>query len=366
MQVNAKEYERRTIYHSPQTPGFTSWVGLWMMPDSGIMASFTQATGPTQGWRPRAPENVRRRFAIPNDGYDMTGLALENVYLRSDDRGKTWDKVSSDPFVSVGNGCVNGGVVIEHGQVLRSIWGQCLPFWDVPQTGYFQRSTDGARTWGPPEPLSNDAHVLTWPKRVRVLADGRIVVTGGVTPCDGNDWKWMELTGKLRPCLWVSSDKEGRKWSPPLYLLPVGSGSGAGELTEEVDVAELKNGDLLAVYRRHGTNPRHELLQLARKGNSWEPKPDAPAMTFPQSGHPELLAVREGVILYVSHAGIWWTADSGAHWSQIPDLPAAAYYPRSVQLADGTIMVIGHVGYDDAYGKSDQSIVMDTFRIIVS
>ena len=29
----AVEYARRSIYHSPQTPGFTSWAGAWTMPD---------------------------------------------------------------------------------------------------------------------------------------------------------------------------------------------------------------------------------------------------------------------------------------------------------------------------------------------
>ena len=34
-----------------------------------------------------------------------------------------------------------------------------------------------------------------------------------------------------------------------------------------------------------------------------------------------------------------------------------------MQAADGRIFVFGHVGGDDAYGKSDQSIVMDSFRL---
>ena len=46
-------------------------------------------------------------------------------------------------------------------------------------------------------------------------------------------------------------------------------------------------------------------------------------------------------------------------------VPGAAYYPRSVQAADGRIFVFGHVGGDNAYGKVDQSIVMDSFRLKV-
>lgn len=51
------EYEQRAIYHSPQTPGFTSWAGAWTMPDHSLMVCFTQATGPVEG-RPRAPKEV--------------------------------------------------------------------------------------------------------------------------------------------------------------------------------------------------------------------------------------------------------------------------------------------------------------------
>ncbi len=29
----AEQYTRKTIYHSPQTPGYTCWVGAWIMPD---------------------------------------------------------------------------------------------------------------------------------------------------------------------------------------------------------------------------------------------------------------------------------------------------------------------------------------------
>ena len=81
---------------------------------------------------------------------------------------------------------------------------------------------------------------------------------------------------------------------------------------------------------------------------------------FPHSGMPELLATREGPILHLATSGIHWTTDAGTSWHKL-DVPGTAYYPRSVQTADGRIFVFGHVGGDDAYGKSDQSIVMDSF-----
>jgi len=51
---------------------------------------------------------------------------------------------------------------------------------------------------------------------------------------------------------------------------------------------------------------------------------------------------------------------AGKTWKPLK-VPGTGYYPRSVQAADGRIFVFGHVGGDDAYGKVDQSIVMDSF-----
>ncbi|MDA1213705.1 MAG: hypothetical protein O2955_14410, partial [Planctomycetota bacterium] len=60
--------------------------------------------------------------------------------------------------------------------------------------------------------------------------------------------------------------------------------------------------------------------------------------------------------------GIHWTTDAGKTWNRF-DIPASAYYPRSVQTKDGVIHVFAHIGGDNPYGQVDQSIVMDTFRL---
>ena len=364
VEIGAKDFVRRTVYHSPQTPGFTSWAGLWRMPDKSVMLCFTQATGPLTGWRPRAPKAVRERLSWPppgREGYDMTGLVLENVHLRSTDGGKTWRKVSADPFNSCMNGCTGEGETsLADGTVLRAVWGQYLPYWDVPQTGYLQRSGDGTLTWGPPEPLSTDQKLQTWPKRVRVLADGRIVITGAAARRDREDWTRNALASKLRPCLWVSLDKSGRKWSQPIETMPEDSDC-AGE---EFDVAELGNGDLLAVYRVAVKGKRIEERRqslLVKRADTWAPTP-VRQTPFPHSGHPELLATREGVVLHIATNGTWWTADRGEHWTRLA-VRGSAYYPRSVQLDDGTILVAGHLGSDDPYGGVDQAIVLDSYRL---
>jgi hypothetical protein len=137
---------------------------------------------------------------------------------------------------------------------------------------------------------------------------------------------------------------------------------------EEWDAAELENGDLLGVLRTATYDPSGNLLSqerrqclLSKQGQTWKPGPVHRA-PFAHSGQPELLETREGVLLHIAANGIWWTADRGANWTKL-EVPGTAYYPSAVQLKNGVILVVSHVGSDDAYGKVDQSIVLDTFRI---
>jgi hypothetical protein len=314
-------------------------------------------------------------------GYDMTGLTLENIFLRSSDGGTMWRKTSAEPFDSCVNGMCGGGIIaLSDGMLLRDVWGQDLPYWDVPPTGLLQRSTDGAKTWGAPEALSPDPHLQTWPKRIRRLRDGRLLITGGACAYDKDLWTWEAQAPKVRPCLWVSRERVGLAsakphlnknpaaitWIGPLYITPEDSNC-AGE---ECDAAELENGDLLAVLRvakldAVGKLIRQERRQclLTKRGRTWVPGSFDPA-PFPHSGQPELLATREGVLLHIASNGIWWTADRGTSWTKL-DTPGTAYYPCAVQREDGAILVVSHIGSDDPYGKVDQSIVLDVFRIRV-
>jgi hypothetical protein len=75
--------------------------------------------------------------------------------------------------------------------------------------------------------------------------------------------------------------------------------------------------------------------------------------------------VREGLILHLATDGIYWTGDVGKTWTRLP-APGTAYYPQALQLRDGTIICIGHVGSDDVYGTVDQLIRQITFRLKVT
>lgn len=356
----AADHKRQAVYHSPEKPGFTSWVGAWVMPDGDLMTCFTQATGPAKD-RPRAPKDVQERLNWPPTGapgYDMTGLDLRNVHLRSADGGKTWKPVSADPFRSCMNG-VSGEAegALPDGTVVRGVFGFYLPYDpDLPKTGFLQRSADGTKTWGKPEVLLDPAKYVAWPRRIRVLSDGRILVLAGVAPLAAGSHTREELAKKVRPALVVSADG-GKTWKGPIPAVP---DDPAGGWTEEFDVAELAGGDLLAVYRRASDAKRWQGV-LKKSGDGWTPGKVGPS-ALPHSGQPELLATKEGPVLHLATAGVHWTADAGKTWTPLK-VPGTAYYPRSVQAADGRIFVFGHTGGDDAYGAVDQSVVADSFRL---
>jgi hypothetical protein len=367
-EFRATDFTSKTIYHSPQSPGFTCWVGAWVMPDKSLIVSLTQATGPLKD-RPRTDPKILAHFPgwppEGNPGYDMNGLDLRNVYLRSTDAGQTWKEVSSDPFRSCMNHATGKAqLALTDGTILRAVWGQYLPFDDVPKTGYLQRSADGSKTWSKPEtPLLDLKRFTTYPTRPRLLRDGRLIVTGGMMRLPAGTLPQNVNRPPIEPLLMVSSDG-GKTWSHPIDVVGEQAKNWSGE---EWDTAELPSGDLLCVFRTvdpTGKTNREVRWQalLQKDGKSWKPQDVHPA-PLPHSGHPELLATREGVILHIATSGIDATTDAGQTWHRLEGTRPSAYYPRSLQTADGRVYVFSHVGGDDAYGAVDQSIRMDTFTL---
>jgi hypothetical protein len=386
--MQIRDLERIFVYHAPQYPGFTSWVGLWNMPDDSVMCSFIQATGPLDG-RPKAPKTVRQYLTWPpvghGDEYDMTGLDLRHVHLRSTDCGRSWTQVSAPPFTSCMNGAPGEAEEVYPdsraafgGVILRGIWGPYLPYDDdVPRNGFLQRSNDGARTWGPPELFYEAENTMFWAKRLRPLRDGRWLAGGGlffIHPEYDNRRDWFR---DMTMALFVG-DAEARNWTGPISIIPDDQrGEFAGE---EFDWAELEDGDLLCVLRTEtlptvdarDAGQQRRITRLTRSGESWKPTRVEMA-PFPHSGHPDVLRTREGLVLHLATSAISASADDGQSWIHFDLAPATAwqgwcgpgtpYYPKAVQLPNGEILVLGHVGGDNGYGTIDQAIVGMRFRL---
>jgi hypothetical protein len=365
---NAVDCQRQTIYHSPQTPGYTCWVHAWLMPDESIMVSFNQTTGPLKE-RPRASEDLQKKMwpDLVEPDRDLTGLKQCIVCLRSTDGGATWNTAGEYAFRSPVNALVVGSTGLRDGTILRAMFGTYLPHdVDVPGTGVLVCSTDGAKTWDKPVPLLPTDGFTAYPAGMRLLRDGRVAIVGGVSRVPAGR-TWSEYYPAMEPLLLVSNDN-GKTWGSPIQVIP--EENRKGWACEECDAVELPNGDLFWVFRRNvpadadkPLNQRgHTYWQgvTEKHGDTWTPKWAGPA-PFPNLGLPSLVATREGVVLLVN-AG-QWTADAGKTWHPVANMPARAYYPKGLQLSDGRILVFAHIGSDDPYGVVDQSIVLDSFRL---
>ena len=339
----ATDFVQTTIYHSPQTPGYTAWCKLWRTRDGQLRLAFQQVTGPVEDWKKR--RNV-------------------TVILESTDEAKSWKKLREVPartsaasaadkiYAAPGSSafCGHGLAVLPDGTLVTGLWAS-----GQEKSGFIQRSKDDGATWSAPIYFLDPNEFKTYPTQIRQLHDGRLVLVAGVVPqADVKTSRWL-LTE------FFESRDGGKTWSH-IWTMPAETG-----LCEESDLAELDNGNLLFIHRAEHYNGQNYLgsdrLQnvFRRDGAKWNVQPVEKA-PFPHSGFPELLKAGDGTILHIGTDGVWQTADSGTHWSNV-GVPGSPYYPQATQLNDGRILVVGHVGGDDEYGKVDQSIVQQTCRL---
>ena len=346
------------------------------MPDRNLMMTFKEVTGPAQG-RARAKVEWQEAFGLVrvDPARDFTGLHMADMYLRSTNGGSSWSVVAAADFAGPAAGYAWGGshCPLPDGSILRAVDGSAVPGMDLPRRVFLQRSNDLGRTWSapeiPPEParpvgdfIGDFGDCLT---RIRRMHDGRLVATG-VKRIDPSPAK-----RNIGEPVAMFSDPAGRNWKPlKIELKPEQRGP---NVWDEWDSAEMPDGNFLCVMRRGDpkTNNSREMRWqgvLLKKGDAWAIEQYHPA-PFAHSGHPELIATREGVILHIATDGIFWTEDQGRSWRRLPvtglgQAYRSCYYPRSFQAEDGKIYVFSHQGSDDPYGKTDQAIILDAFQLV--
>src|SRR5437867_2396835 len=346
------------------------------MPDHSLMITFKEVTGPVQG-RPRTKVEWQEAFGLMkvDPARDFTGLRMANMYLRSTNDGSSWSVVAAAGFAGPATGYAWGGshCPLTDGVIMRAVDGSAVPGMDLPRRVFFQRSHDLGNTWGQPEippgpvrPVTNYigdfGDCIT---RVRRMHDGRLIATG-VKRIDPSPAKRM-----IGEPVVMFSDRDGRNWK--LLRIEAKPEQRGPNVWDEWDSAELPDGNFLCVFRRgepKSNNSREMRWQglLEKKGLSWAIEQYHPA-PFEHSGHPELLATREGIVLHIATDGVHWTEDRGQAWHKLPfkrlsQSYRSCYYPRSFQVEDGRIYVFSHQGSDDPYGKADQAIIMDIFRLV--
>ena len=260
---------------------------------------------------------------------------------------------------------------LPNGDVLRGVWGPYLPYDESPDDGYMERSTDGCRSWGKPEMIHDLQGFRFWPKRIRNLADGRTLAGGGLFSSGQAGDTRADWSAGAEPALFVSADN-GATWSEPIRVVPDAQQRQTMGLTEEFDWAEMDDGDLLVVLRAdHAPGGACRMqTRLTQDGDTWI-SGEVLRAPFPHSGHPEVLKTSEGAVLHVATSAISSTLDEGVSWTdlemsdgltELSNTPPCGYYPKAVQMANGEVLVVGHVGGDNGYGMVDQSIMGVRFR----
>jgi len=418
----------------------TEWVGTWYMPDGTLMVAFNQATGPTSPvlGRTFTPEPLLNLFTLSDGriwthiypggpgrwfwdtGYDFFGLSGDCppsptlpttqkcsliVYIKSTDSGKTWKPWRTEPFQAIGMSAHSPQptIALPNGTLIRRVNGDDLQnIKDIPHTAMLQtlKSKNGNYPGEWPRLGENDQVVVKDPlvckyqvSRIRRLNDGRYIALGqawryanGETQgrCGGLD----TATNLLLIAESANAAEKG-EWKRGMPDIP-----SSLLVANEWDVAPLPNGDLFALFRTlltpHGPIKQIRKQAILRKS----PTSKCPDKTssgcwvidettlgnpgnLPHSGHPDLLATREGVVIQFATTGNSYTNDGGTTWIPLAGTSRSDYYPRSIQdPVSRDIYLFGHVGGDDPYGgKSpqnggnysgiNQSITMQKFRLKV-
>jgi hypothetical protein len=354
---NVLGFQQKSIYHSPA--GYTSWIGLWQMPGGAIQCDFTQIAGPVDAPLWNAP------------------------ILESTNSGGSWSVADPNlPATPAFSNPRSPGYYQMTPAAHRGMWvsanGQTMvrPVWDAPDAngyvhGYVQRSTNGGSTWSSPIQVpagSYGSYSGVYPTLIKqvTLGDGNpaLVLMAGVCP-SGYTGPGAPNASLLKE-MFISTD-QGQTWGNPINLMPQSAG-----VCEESDFVQLPSGDLMWIHRAEhwsadgaflGTTRMESISK--RQGNTFVSQP-ATEVPFPHSGFPCELLTREGIILDLCTTGSHWSGDNGNTWHDLllNGSPLTTYYyPKALQAADGTIIVLGHNGSDDPYGTVDQSVMQQTFRL---
>ncbi len=427
--IEAQAYSRKTIYPvgNPAGNQFNEFPGIMLDDDGAIVTAFVEATGPVPAsdGSDKAPPEVYTRLGFNRTTWpyrrDFWSLTNTHRFLRSTDGGATWDTFrteSTDLGKDAGEVYWTGGnlfhpsavypqahVVAPNGDWLRRINGEDLKYADEitgstvnPHAGsprgataFCQRLVGGnpAGSWvdcgtGANRFFGSDPTAETVQiSRMRVRADGALLAMGERWPVAAGT---RTTVANSEPYLAVSTNN-GTTWTK---AVTVAYQAGSRFAANEGDFAELANGDLLTIWRsgppgwngtdtsKAATSSVYVMVKAVRNSSSsysFQTATTLPFSTTADPIHPELLRdPSTGAILFITRGpeNVRVTLDDGVTWSVLtfsqPTSPPLStyYYPRSVMGTDGVVYIVSHIGGDDQYSVTDQSIVLDRFQLFAT
>lgn len=420
-----------TTFSNPSNIPYTSWTGMWRNPaDSSLWMAFNESSGTQSTFTPSWA--ATRLGGQPAQARDHWGLTNRTAYYKSTNHGGSWSAAfpnngvpdesrtwnpavsSCASSASTGSNCPTvhpipftpqANIALNDGTIIRRVNGEDIKYDQVvKKTAFIQRLAPGAgQTWSAPEYLLDPTTcTCTYQiSRIKKLADGRLVAVG-------QKWDTYDPKSGVAHLLVMVSDSSGNNWTEALNSTNLDS-----FLPNETDVAELPNGDLMAIFRTftkcpsttNGCYNRYQAL-LRKSGSAWTAAvADVKQTPFSHSGHPELVATSSGALLYIATVdtpragetakqGIWFLSNANAqansaNWTLLPFANTSAqpncvaaggdwncssrYYPRAVEdcyLGTCTIIIASHTGSDNDYWEVnghagvpqvDQSIILQKF-----
>lgn len=356
--ARAVEFEAKTIYHSPENPGYAAWVQLW--PDGDrLMIKFLERRPPPAGVRlSRPPLDVHQWEAIGLPAkYDFAALVNQVIYMGSKDGAATWHEAFRGPASesNLTNDSVGlSPVALPDGRLLDLTW-------SMP--GYLRESTDGGRSWRPLREIMDPAYYDVAPFSMRLLGDGKTLVIfcpyahawGPGKEFPGRLHSTPGVKGAWQAALFFSTDM-GKTLSGPIPIYP-------GVPVTETDFCQLPSGDLLFIHAGlfDGGKAHRQLIRQSRDG--WVPE----EMLEVDGRAPEtFVRTNEGYLVGASrNAPYVWSEDDGLTWQPVEEIPRGEYQPRAMLLKDNRVLFVWHKGGDLPYGQSDMYIGQHTFKLKV-
>jgi hypothetical protein len=135
---------------------------------------------------------------------------------------------------------------------------------------FYRRSTDGGMTWQPAVPLSIDPGTGSDRPQVFQSSSGRIYIAWD----EGLDW--YVGRGQPQDVRFVYSDNRGETWSQPVVL---SGDNNANRQPIQIGLTEVRNGDILAVWRYSDDTDRFIYYQLSSDdGATWSDSQPVPGI----------------------------------------------------------------------------------------
>ncbi len=366
--VVASDFESRIVYHSKQTPGYTSWVSFFPGELGRWYLSCEEVTRPEKP----LPKMSRERWyevAMPV-GYDKSQYLMEAVILESDDGMRTWREVSREPYHYHHSIFQYATARTRDGRFLRFVSAWHSLDETVRANEIFYESSDNGKTWRKMPPFHHD-HFFSYPHRMRTLRDGTLVLALPLSPAFGRGTdrpvrtaRNLDAIGEMSMTLWFSYD-DGRSWSGPLPIY-------GGQVVSETDFVELSDGNLMCINNSIFANPGRQIIY--REGTRWTPGPLERSRGQTKWGDanqvPETVAMSKGgVLVGCMRAGAYsWSDDLGLNWQRlegIPEMGPEVYQPWIHCLGGNRFVCAGHYGADDAIGRKDQHLTLHSFNVEV-